>query len=148
MFSNWRFSLKLVERYGWSCISLPCFFSHGRQAVGMKAAPEEVVMIEKLPAVGATAWSRFLPSVAEIVVEWRFQIVIRSLGGRTNEDGQYLNCNLFSKIWRQDRKSCELVCNLVEDELVLRSRNHKVASVGQKLGIKSAGMSVMACRKV
>ncbi len=40
--------------------------------VGMKTAPEEVVMIEKLPAVGATAWSRFLPSVAEVVVEWRF----------------------------------------------------------------------------
>ncbi len=38
----------------------------------MKTAPEEVVMTEKLPAVGATVSSRFLPSVAEVVVGWRF----------------------------------------------------------------------------
>ncbi len=38
----------------------------------MKTAPEEAVLIENLPAIGATAWSRFLPSVAEVVVEWRF----------------------------------------------------------------------------
>ncbi len=38
----------------------------------MKTAPEEVVMTEKLPAVGATASSRFLHSVAEFVVVWRF----------------------------------------------------------------------------
>ncbi len=62
----------------------------------MKTAREEVVMIEKLPAVGATAWSHFLPSVAEVVLEWRFQIVIRSLGGRAHEDVLDLNCNLFS----------------------------------------------------
>ncbi len=33
---------------------------------GMKTAPEEVVMTEKLPAVGATVSSLFLPSVAEL----------------------------------------------------------------------------------
>ncbi len=38
----------------------------------MKTTSEEAVMIDKLPSVGATAWSRFLPSVAEVVVEWRF----------------------------------------------------------------------------
>ncbi len=38
----------------------------------MKTAPEEVVMTVKLPAVGATASSRFLLSVAEVVVGWRF----------------------------------------------------------------------------
>ncbi len=38
----------------------------------MKTAPEEVVMTEKPPAVGAAALSRFLPSVAEVVVGWRF----------------------------------------------------------------------------
>ncbi len=40
--------------------------------VGMKAAPEDVVLTEELLAVWATAWSIFLPSVAEVVVEWRF----------------------------------------------------------------------------
>ncbi len=40
--------------------------------VGIKTAPEEVVLTEKLLAVWATAWSSFLPSVAEVVVEWRF----------------------------------------------------------------------------
>ncbi len=38
----------------------------------MKIASEEVVMAEKLPAVGATSLSRFLPSMAEVVVGWRF----------------------------------------------------------------------------
>ncbi len=38
----------------------------------MKTAPEEVVMAEKLPAVGATALLHFLPSMAEVVVGWRF----------------------------------------------------------------------------
>ncbi len=38
----------------------------------MKTAPEEVVMNEKLPAVGATASSLFMPSVAEVVVGWHF----------------------------------------------------------------------------
>ncbi len=33
---------------------------------------EEVVLTQKLPAVGATPWSRFLPSVDEAVEEWRF----------------------------------------------------------------------------
>ncbi len=57
---------------------------------------EEVLMTEKLPAVGATAWLRVLPSVAEVVVEWRFfQIIIWCLGGRTNEDVRNFNCNLF-----------------------------------------------------
>ncbi len=38
----------------------------------MKTAPDEVLMTEKLPAVGATTSSRFLPSVAEVVVGWPF----------------------------------------------------------------------------
>ncbi len=38
----------------------------------MKTVPEEVVMTEKLSAVGALASSCFLPSVAEVVVGWRF----------------------------------------------------------------------------
>ncbi len=40
----------------------------------MMTAPEEVVMTEKLTAAGATASSRFLPSVAEVVVGWRFSV--------------------------------------------------------------------------
>ncbi len=86
----------------------------------MKTAPEEVVMIEKLPAVGATAWSRFLPSVAEVVAEWRFSDRHAESYGRTNEDVRDLNCDFFSKIRRQDRKSCELVCNLAVEELIFK----------------------------
>ncbi len=51
--------------------------------VEMKTAPEELVMIEILPAVGATARSRFLPSLAEVVVEWRFSD--RNTGSRRKD---------------------------------------------------------------
>ncbi len=53
------------------CGKLGCF-SLEQPQVGMKTAPEEVVMTEKLPAVGETASPRFLPSVAEVVVVWSF----------------------------------------------------------------------------
>ncbi len=57
-------NLSLVEKLG-------CFLLEQPQVV-VKTASEKVVMTEKLPAVGETAWSRFLPSLAEVVVVWRF----------------------------------------------------------------------------
>ncbi len=47
-------------------------FSLEQAQVEMKAAYEEVLVTEKLPAYGATAWSRVLPSMAAVGVGWRF----------------------------------------------------------------------------
>ncbi len=79
-----------------------------------------MVMTEKLSAVGATAWSRFLPSVAEGVVKWRFSNCHTESRWKDEWDVRDLNCNLFGRIRRQDRKSSELVCNLAVEELLFK----------------------------
>ncbi len=40
--------------------------------IGMKHVHEKVLMTEKMSAAGVTAWSRFLSSMAEVVVGGRF----------------------------------------------------------------------------